>query len=51
MADPGLLRQAKAMRLDVSPLDGQKLQQLVDKIYASSPEVLRETRKALGFDQ
>lgn len=36
--------------LDIAPLSGEDLQQIVSKIYNAPPDLLHKTRKALGYE-
>lgn len=49
LSDPDLLREAKTMGLEISPLSGPKLGELVAKVYANSPDILGKTREAIGY--
>jgi tripartite-type tricarboxylate transporter receptor subunit TctC len=46
--DPDLLAEAKAMRLEISPLAGPTVQSLVDKLYSEPDDLVRRTRQLLG---
>jgi hypothetical protein len=48
--DPELRREATGLGLDVSPVSGAQVQALVAKFYGASPEILRRTRVALGYE-
>jgi tripartite-type tricarboxylate transporter receptor subunit TctC len=45
--DPGFRAEAKKMRLDVDPMPGEKLQQLVADLYATPPHLIERARQAL----
>jgi tripartite-type tricarboxylate transporter receptor subunit TctC len=48
MADPAFLADAKKVRLDVAPLSGERVQEVVRKLYASPPDVVELARKAIN---
>jgi hypothetical protein len=48
--DPELRKEANALGLEVSPVSGAQVQALVANIYGASPEILRKTRVALGYE-
>jgi tripartite-type tricarboxylate transporter receptor subunit TctC len=48
--DPELRKEATGLGLDVSPVSGAQVQTLVASFYSASPEVLRRTRVALGYE-
>lgn len=43
--DPAYLAEAKKLNLDVDPISGAEMQQVVDQLYATSPAVLDLVRK------
>lgn len=47
MADPEFLGEADRMKLEITPVDGAKVQSLVEEIYRQSPEIARKTGAAL----
>src|SRR5262245_2123752 len=47
MADKQFLEDAEKMRVDIEPLSGQKVQDLVRKIYASPKDVVERAKKAI----
>ena len=47
--DKDLLKEAEKMNLDVDPMSGVDLQALLEKIYASPPEVLKLAREAVDM--
>ena len=47
MADTAFRAEAEKQQMNVDPLDGERVQQIVQQIYASSPEVVARARKAL----
>jgi tripartite-type tricarboxylate transporter receptor subunit TctC len=48
--DPELRKEATGLGLDVSPVSGPQVQALVANFYSASPEILRRTRVALGYE-
>ena len=46
--DPELLAEAKTLKLDVAPLRGEALQELIGKLVATSPAVLDRARAILA---
>ncbi len=46
--DPEFLADAKASNLDVNPLSGAKVQDIVTGLYASPPEIVREAAQVMG---
>ena len=48
--DPELRKEATGLGLEVSPVSGALVQALVANIYSASPEILRKTRVALGYE-
>jgi tripartite-type tricarboxylate transporter receptor subunit TctC len=49
LRDPELLREAKAAKLEIDPLSASEVGALVDKAYATPPQVLAKLRQALGY--
>jgi tripartite-type tricarboxylate transporter receptor subunit TctC len=47
LRDPQLLTEAKTMGLDMNQVSGERLQDLVAKIFASSPELIAKIKQAL----
>jgi len=47
LRDPGLLADAKRMKLDVDQVSGEDVQALVAKIYASPPDLVAKTMAAI----
>jgi len=47
MRDPQFQADATKMRVDVSPLPGAKVQELVAKLYASPPALVERAKKAI----
>ena len=39
--DPAFLKEAEQMRLEISPVSGEKVQSLVERIFAASPAVVK----------
>lgn len=50
LADAELLAEAGKARLDVVPVSGQEVQDLVKKVYASPPAIIAKTKKAIHGD-
>jgi tripartite-type tricarboxylate transporter receptor subunit TctC len=48
MADPQFLADAEKMRIDILPLPGDKVQALVEKLYATPKDVITRARQALN---
>jgi tripartite-type tricarboxylate transporter receptor subunit TctC len=49
MADPTFLADAKQMNLDVSPVYGEALQTVVERMLATPPEVLAKAKEAMIY--
>ncbi|MEE8439228.1 MAG: hypothetical protein V3S07_06535 [Micropepsaceae bacterium] len=47
MEDPEFLAEAMRARLEITPIAGEELQQLVADVYASPPEIVAKTREYL----
>jgi hypothetical protein len=47
MSDKQFLDDAEKARLDVSPLPGTKVQELVQKLYAAPKDVITRARQAI----
>ncbi len=47
LADPEAMAEAARMRLEITPVSGEKVQALVEDIYRQSPEIARKTGAAL----
>lgn len=45
--DPALLADAKKIKLDIDAISGEEVQQLVAKIYATPPAIIKKTRVVL----
>ena len=48
MKDPQFLKDAEKLRIDVAPLSGERVQQVVRNLYASPPEVVDLARAAIS---
>ena len=48
MRDKEFLADAETMRIDISPLPGAKVQELVQKIYAAPKNIVARARQALN---
>ncbi len=48
MADKQFLEDAAKMRIDISPLPGAKVQDVVAKLYASPKEIVEQARQAIS---
>lgn len=48
LKDPDLLVQAKKMNVDVEPLDGERLQQLVVEATQLQPEMVSKIRAVIA---
>jgi tripartite-type tricarboxylate transporter receptor subunit TctC len=48
MKDPQFLADADKLRIDVAPLSGERVQEVVRNLYASSPEVVDLARAAIN---
>ena len=44
--DPQYVADADKMRIDIEPLDGEKVQALISKLYASSNDIIERARRA-----
>lgn len=49
MRDPALLADAAKTRLDVNPVAGEEVQQVVAKMFALPPQVVERTKQALVY--
>jgi hypothetical protein len=47
MSDKLFLEDAEKMRIDISPLPGSKVQELVQKLYATPKDVVAWARQAI----
>jgi hypothetical protein len=50
VADPAFLADAEKLGLDVAPLPGAKVQNVVAKLYATPPAIVERARKAIRPD-
>jgi hypothetical protein len=50
MADPQFLTDAEKVRVDIEPLSGAKVQEVVAKLYAAPKEVVERARRAIRPD-
>jgi tripartite-type tricarboxylate transporter receptor subunit TctC len=50
VVDPQFLADAEKMRIDIEPLSGQKVQEVVAKLYKTPPEIVQQARKAIRPD-
>lgn len=48
MRDPELLADAKRMRVDVAPMSGDAVQQIVQRLYATPPAIINRTKAILA---
>jgi tripartite-type tricarboxylate transporter receptor subunit TctC len=51
LKDPELLSQAKKERLEINPLNGDAVQQLVVRLYGQPEALVHRTRKILGTEK
>jgi tripartite-type tricarboxylate transporter receptor subunit TctC len=51
MRDPELQADAERQKTDAVPQTGEEVQQIVDKLYASSPEVIKKLKEAMAAKQ
>jgi tripartite-type tricarboxylate transporter receptor subunit TctC len=49
--DPALLEDAAKAKLDVEPLSGEEVQQLVAKVYATPPAIVKRTHEVLEIEK
>jgi hypothetical protein len=49
LKDPDLLADAKKQRLEINPLSGDEVQQLVTKVYSMPPDIVAKTKEALTY--
>ncbi len=47
MADPEFLAEADKQKLQITPMTGQELEDMVRKIYATPPDIIAKVRKAI----
>jgi hypothetical protein len=48
MKDPEFLADANKLRVDVAPLTGQRVQEVVHNLFASPPDIVDLARKAIN---
>jgi hypothetical protein len=48
MKDPKYLADAKKMHIDIAPLSGEKVEELVHKLYATPKNIVAQARKAIN---
>jgi tripartite-type tricarboxylate transporter receptor subunit TctC len=48
MKDPQFIADAEKLRIDLAPLSGERVQQVVSNLYASRPEVVDLARAAIN---
>ena len=51
MEDPELVAEAEKIKLDVSPISGERLQALIAQLYATPADVVDKARQALVYKQ
>jgi hypothetical protein len=49
MKDPDFLAEAKKLGLDVNPMAGHQVVDLLKQVYATPEDVLKETRELMGY--
>ena len=47
MKDPEFLRDAERLQLSIKPLSGDKVQDLVQRMYATPKEIVDRTKRAI----
>ena len=47
MRDPQVLEDAEKLRVDIAPLSGAKVQELVAKLYATPKDIVERARQAI----
>jgi tripartite-type tricarboxylate transporter receptor subunit TctC len=47
--DKDLLAEAEKLKIDISPVEGSELQELVEKVYATPPALVERARQALVY--
>jgi tripartite-type tricarboxylate transporter receptor subunit TctC len=47
LRDPELLAEAKKMNLDIVPLPGPEVKAMVERLFATPPEVIEKAKAAL----
>ena len=48
--DPAYLAEAEKRKLEIDPIDGQRLQKLAQEVTAASPEVVERMKKLMGAE-
>jgi len=48
MMDPQFLAEAAKLRVDISPLPGAKVQEVVQALYATPRDVVEQARRAIS---
>ena len=48
MADPDFLAEAEKSQLEITPVDGTDLQNLVSEVYQTPPEIAKKAAALLG---
>jgi hypothetical protein len=48
MTDPQFLEDARRLRIDIAPLPGTKVQEVVEKLYASPKDVVMRARQVIA---
>ena len=48
MKDPALLAEAAKEKMDIAPMTGGEVGELVDKLYAIPPDVIAKASKAIA---
>jgi tripartite-type tricarboxylate transporter receptor subunit TctC len=51
MKDPEFVADAKKLSIDIDPMDGQAVHDLLVKLYKSSPEAVQAAKEALGVNR
>jgi tripartite-type tricarboxylate transporter receptor subunit TctC len=49
MNDPDLVAEARKLNVDIAPTRGEELQTLIQRIYATPPDVVEKARAAIAF--
>jgi hypothetical protein len=47
MRDPAFLQEAKKLELEIAPVRGIEIEQLIKEIYATPPDVVQLARSAI----
>jgi tripartite-type tricarboxylate transporter receptor subunit TctC len=47
MTDPRFLEDAQKMRVDIQPLSGEKVQELVQKLYKTPPDIVERAKRSI----